>query len=238
MTRILLINPNTAEATTAEMVAIANAVASEGTEVSGATARHGPKMILQADELRAAVPEVMNIGLAASGDTDGIIIGAFGDPGVAQLRRQVSVPVIGIAEASMREAAEGGRRFGIATTTPALVEIIAAYAARLGLADLYAGIRLTPGDPLDLVADPPLLVEALAEAVRHSIECDEAEAVVIGGGPLGQAAIAVAARFATPIIAPVPAAMRRLMRLIVGARPATVRSSSPPPDARLLKRLE
>jgi Asp/Glu/hydantoin racemase len=128
------------------------------------------------------------------------------------------VPVVGIAEASMQEAAEGGRRFGVATTTPALVEIIAAYATRLGLADLYAGTRLTSGDPLALVADPPLLVDALAEAARHSIECDDAEAVVIGGGPLSKAAVAVAERFSTPIIAPVPAAMRRVMRMVDDAR--------------------
>jgi len=218
MTHILLINPNMSEATTAAMVAIAKAVAPHGTEISGATARRGPQMILQAEELRAAVPEVMEIGLAAAGDIDGIIIGAFGDPGVAQLRRQVGVPVVGIAEASMQEAAQGKRRFGIATTTPALVEIIAAYAGRLGLADLYAGVRLTSGDPLELVADPPLLVEALAEAARRSFECDEAEAVVIGGGPLGQAATAVAARFTTPIIAPVPAAVRQVMRMVAEAR--------------------
>jgi allantoin racemase len=218
MTHILLINPNMSAATTAEMVAIANAVAPQGTEVTGATARRGPKMILKAEELRAAVPEVIDIGLAAAGEIDGIIIGAFGDPGLAQLRRQVSVPVVGIAKASMQEAAQSGRRFGIATTTPALVEIIAAYAARLGLADLYAGIRLTSGDPLDLVADPPLLADALTEAARRLIECDDAEAVVIGGGPLGKAAMAVAARFATPIIAPVPAAMRRLMSMVGEAR--------------------
>jgi allantoin racemase len=214
MTHILLINPNMSEATTMEMVAIAKSVAPQGTEVSGATARRGPKMILQAEELRAAVPEVMDIGLARAGDIDGIIIGAFGDPGVAQLRRQVGVPVIGIAEASMQEAAQGRRRFGIATTTPALVDVIAAYTARLGIADLYAGIRLTSGDPLALVADPPLLVDALAEATRQSIECDDADAVVIGGGPLGKAAMAVAARFTTPIIAPIPAAMRRLVQAL------------------------
>jgi allantoin racemase len=214
MTRILLINPNTSEATTAGMVAIANATAPRGIEVAGATARRGPKMILQAGELRAAVSEVVEIGLAAAGKVDGIIIGAFGDPGLAELRRQVGVPVIGIAEASMREAAEGRRRFGVATTTPALVELIAAYAARLGLADFYTGVRLTSGDPLDLIVDPPLLVEALAEAARQSIECDGDEAVVIGGGPLGQGALALAPRFTTPIIAPIPAAMRCLLQAL------------------------
>jgi Asp/Glu/hydantoin racemase len=50
--------------------------------------------------------------------------------------------------------------------------------------------------------------------VRESIARDDAEAVIIGGGPLGQAATALAPRFTTSIIAPIPAAMRRLLTLI------------------------
>ena len=102
------------------------------------------------------------------------------------------------------------------------MDVIAARVRELGVADLYTGIRLTQGDPLTLVADPPGLVEALAEAVRQSISCDGAQAVIIGGGPLGRAAIALASRFTTPIIAPIPAAVRRLLRAIarrLGAGP-------------------
>jgi allantoin racemase len=154
---------------------------------------------------------VVALGLERASTVGGIIIGAFGDPGLAALREQVNIPVVGIAEASMLEAAEGGRRFGVATTTPALVEVIAARARTLGLAELYCGIRLTPGEALALVADPAALIEALAEAVRQSIAQDGAEAVIIGGGPLGLAAIVLAPRFATPIIAPIPAAMQRLL---------------------------
>ena len=184
-------------------------------KIIGVTARLGPPMILTADELAAAAPEVVALGLAEAPNVDGIIVGAFGDPGLAALREQINLPVVGIAEASMLEAAEGGRRFGVATTTPALIELIAARARELGLAHLYAGIRLTSGDPLALVADPERLVDALAEAVRQSIRRDGAEAVIIGGGPLGQAAIALAPRFTTPIIAPIPAAVRRLMQAMV-----------------------
>ena len=211
MTRILLINPNTSEKTTAQMVAIAAAEAG-GATVTGATAARGPAMILRNAELTAAASEVVALGLARAGEVDGIIVGAFGDPGLAELRAAVCVPVAGIAVASMLAAAEGGRRFGVATTTPALVDAIAQRADQLGLASLYTGIRLTEGDPMVLVADPPRLVEALAAAVRLSVEEDGAEAVVIGGGPLGEAAIALAPRFATPIVAPIPAAIRWLRR--------------------------
>jgi len=209
--RILLINPNTSVATTEQMTAIAQAVA-PGAKIIGVTARRGPPMILSAEELAAAAPEVVALALAEVPNVDGIIVGAFGDPGLPALREQINLPVVGIAEASMLEAAEGGRRFGVATTTPALVELIATRAHELGVAHLYVGIRLTSGDPLTLVADPERLVDALAEAVRQSIRRDGAEAVIIGGGPLGQAAIALAPRFTTPIIPPIPAAVRRLMQ--------------------------
>jgi len=194
------------------MTAIARAVAPRGVAVGGVTARRGPPLILTAEQLAAAAPEVVDLGVAAARRHDGIVVAGFGDPGLAELRARVGIPVVGIAEAAMLEAAAGRRRFGVATTTPALVALIAERARDLGVADFYAGIRLTGGDPLALVADPARLVDALAEAVRQSIERDGAQAVIIGGGPLGRAAIALAPRFATPIVAPIPAAMRRLLR--------------------------
>jgi allantoin racemase len=212
--RILLINPNTSRSTTDQMVAIAGTVAPPGTDIIGVTAPRGVPMILTAHELAAAAPVVLEMGISEGANFDGIIVGAFGDPGLAALRERMAVPVVGIAEAAILEAAARGHRFGVATTTPALVDVIAARVRELGVADLYTGIRLTQGDPLTLVADPPGLVEALAEAVRQSISCDGAQAVIIGGGPLGRAAIALASRFTTPIIAPIPAAVRRLVHVV------------------------
>jgi Asp/Glu/hydantoin racemase len=214
--RILLINPNTSAATTTQMVAIAQTEARD-VEIVGVTARRGPRMIIEAEELLAAASGVVEMGCAGAHKVDGIIVSAFGDPGLARLREAVGVPAVGIAEAAMLEAAADGRRFGVATVTPSLVTPIAERARELGLADLYTGIRLTSEDPLELAADPRRLAAALAEAVRQAIWCDGAEAVAIGGGPLGQAAIALAPLFATPIIAPIPAAVRRVLRAIGGA---------------------
>jgi allantoin racemase len=209
--RILLINPNTSHDTTAQMAAIARAVAPPGVAIAGVTAELGPKMILTPAELAAAAAEVVRIPLAQAEPVDGIIVAAFGDPGLDELRGRIAIPAVGIAEAAMLEAGEGGRRFSVATTTPALVDFIASRADALGIGHLYTGIRLTAGDPMALVAEPSRLVEALAEAVRQAIDEDGAEAVIIGGGPLGQAAIVIAPRFATPIVQPIPAAMRRLL---------------------------
>jgi allantoin racemase len=212
--RILLINPNTNKATTEMMVKIAQGSAPGDLEIVGATAPNGPLMIIDPEALAASAPQVVELGLALGKDASGIIISAFGDPGWADLRRQAKVPVVGIAEAAMLAASDKGRRFGVATTTPKLVASIDARAAELGLAKLYTGTRVTTEDPNALVADPARLVEALRKVVATCIEQDKAEAVIIGGGPLGNAAIALTPMFSVPVIAPIPAAVNRMVGLV------------------------
>ena len=209
--RILLINPNSSETTTEMMVGIARSCAPDDAAITGVTATRSPKMITRAKELAESEAEVVEIGLRAAKDADGIIISAYGDPGLHDLRGQVTIPVTGICEGSMIEASHGGRRFGVATVTPDLAGPIADNARALNLQHLYTGIRLTPGDPLELTKNPEKLNAALADAVRLSFDEDKADAVIIGGGPLGQAAIALAPLFSKPVIAPIPAAMRLLL---------------------------
>ncbi len=211
MIQILLINPNTSRATTDMMVAIARSAAPSGVEITSATAERGVPMILDAEALAASSREVLEVGLRLGRSVTGIIVSAFGDPGVSCLRSKVGIPVVGIAQAAMLEAAGNDRRFGIATVTPGLVGLIDKKAAELGLGQLYTGTRLTPGNPLELAAYPDRLIEALGLAVDSCIRDDGAEAVAIGGGPLGDAAATLALRFSIPVIAPIPAAVRLLM---------------------------
>lgn len=211
MQDILLINPNTSTATTAMMVDIAQSEAPQGFVIHGASAEHGVPMILNAPQLEAAAAGVIENWRKHGSTAKGVVIGAFGDPGIDALREIADVPVVGLCEASILEASQGGRRFGIATVTPDLVEPIDANVHALGVHAHYTGIRLTSGDPLALAAAPERLLEALAKAVAECIEIDHAQAVVIGGGPLGQAAQRLQQRFPVPVIAPIPAAMRLLL---------------------------
>jgi allantoin racemase len=209
---ILLINPNTSTRTTAMMVEIAQAAAGAAGAVRGATASVGVPMIVNEEELAASAPEVLRIARQEGPGISGIIVSAFGDPGLDLIRNELTAPAVGLCEASMREASIGARRFGVATVTPGLAGAIGRKAAGLGLGALYAGIRLTEGDPRELAADPVRLEEALAGAVEACIRLDGAEAVIIGGGPLGQAASALGPRFRVPIIAPIAAATACLLR--------------------------
>ena len=205
---LLLINPNTSLKSTVLMLHSARAAMPPCHAVLTATATRGAPMITNEAELAAAEEEVLAMGKARATLVSAIVIGAFGNPGLQALRQRVAVPVVGIGEAAMLEAAAGGRRFGIVTTTPALQGAIERGAHQLGLGRQLADIRFTSGDPLALADDPCLQEERLAEAVQACIELGGAEAVIIGGGPLARAADLLSLRFALPIISPVAAGMR------------------------------
>ena len=214
--RIMLINPNSSETTTAMMTAIAQGYAPDWV-VEGASATYGPPMITDETALKASGPEVVRLGLAAAvrADIAGIVVAAYGDPGFEDLAAALvrPLPLVGIGEASMEEAAAGGRRFGVATTTPDLAEAIRLRAIRLGHGALFTGVCLTREDPLRLAANPIAQTTALREAVEEAVRAG-AEAVIIGGGPLGESAAALADVCPVPVIAPLGAAMRKLRRLV------------------------
>lgn len=212
MKPILILNPNSNETTTEMMLAMARAVAPDRAFV-GATLTSSPAMIVTEEALLTAEAGVLALGLAQAPHVAGVAIAAFGDPAADALARRLAIPVVGICAASMIEAAAGGRRFGVATTTPALRARIDASAARLGLQHLYTGARFTAGDPIALSANPAGMLAALEETVAECFATDGAEAVIIGGGPLSQAAAALARRFKQPVIAPVAAAVRHLLRM-------------------------
>ncbi|XAH22965.1 aspartate/glutamate racemase family protein [Xylophilus sp. GW821-FHT01B05] len=205
---VLLINPNTSLDSTAMMARLLQQALPAGVELRCATAAHGVPMITTEAELAAAAAEVLRLGLAQAHTVDAIVIAAFGNPGIEALRAGVAVPVIGLGEASMQEAAAGGRRFGVATTTPGLADSIAHSAAQLGLGALFTGTRIPAAvDPLALAANPALQEACLAQAVQACM-ADGAGAVVIGGGPLAEAAERLGPRFAVPVISAVAAAGR------------------------------
>jgi len=214
MTTILLINPNTSERTTRLMLDAAAPDLPPAVTLRGATAARGVPMIVTEAALLASAEEVLRLGRAAGPDVAAIIVAAFGDPGAAELRNAVTVPVIGIGEASMREAASGGRRFGIATTTPALVGSIETMVEQVGLGRWFTGARVPAGDPLSLAADATRQEAALARAATECFDLDGAAAVIIGGGPLSGAARTLREQFGRRIVEPVPAAVRRALMVL------------------------
>lgn len=200
---ILLINPNSSAQTTSAMVEIAGEAAKTST-IHGVTMTGVPPIITTPEALDQAAEAVSQTPI--DGVYSAVIVAAFGDPGIDSLRARLSVPVVGIAEASLLEASQNGRSFSVATTTPALGPRIKERAAQLRLETECLSVRFTDGDPFVVMADTDRLVAALAKTIDQCIG-DGAQAVVIGGGPLAKAARVLKPHFDVPIIEPIVSAV-------------------------------
>jgi Asp/Glu/hydantoin racemase len=218
MTRLVLVNPNTSRASTEAMITIGRGCAQNGLSIRGVTAPFGAALITDEEALEQAALAVVSLAPRLRRTVcDGVIVSAFGDPGLQRLREALDVPVTGIAEAGMGAAAEKSRRFAVVTTTPGLTGVIARAAARYGYAAQFAGTFLTEGDPVALMAKPDTLVSALEATCRTAIREGGAETIVIGGGPLAPAARALAATLGVALIEPVPAAIHLAQQRAVHA---------------------
>jgi len=207
--RIVLLNPNTDRKVTRMMVEVASETLGTEFELDGRTVPFGSPIVTTPASLADAARHVVRTVKTLKNEAfSAIIISGFGDPGLGELKGMLSIPAVGIAEASMAEAAYGGRRFSIVTTTPHLKSSIEDTAARYGHAALLASVRITPGDAEETMADPLFLQCALLDACRIAHEKDGAEAIVIGGGPLAISARAIAAEVPVPLIEPVEAGAR------------------------------
>jgi allantoin racemase len=215
--RILLFNPNTSATVTADMVAIARKFAGKWADIQGQTAEFGPPIILNTFDLETAGRAVETFGerMAATGwPGQGIVIGAFGDPGLAALRLRTPVPAVGFGESAIAAAGAGGRAFSIVTTTPQLEASILQQVEQYGLSQSLRSIRLTPGVPEEVMADPDRLDRELAQLIDTVMAEDGSKAVLVAGGPLSASARRLGAQFALPIIDPVTASLARLGQML------------------------
>jgi Asp/Glu/hydantoin racemase len=217
---IVLINPNSNETATQSMADLARGAVGDVATIEGLSNASAPPLLTTPEDMANAIPGVVAAGVEAAKDprVAAIIVAAFSDPGLAELRASVQVPVFGIGEEVFREAARDGRQFGIVTVTPN-PELIASFEAKaeeLGFGAQYRGTRVTPGDPTELVKDPVKLDAALAAAVEESIDLDGAQAVIMGGGPLSASAIRLQPQFDVPLVVAVNAAARAALEATQG----------------------
>jgi allantoin racemase len=213
--RIALINPNTSTQATDLMLVSARQGLPAHVRVEGRTVRQGPALITHPKALAEASRIVADYGVEVAAEGfDALIISGFGDPGLHALRDSVKIPVFGIAQASITEAAQGGRHYSIVTVTPDLYPSLLQAAKTHGLNGTLASIRFTDGRLLDVMKTPEQLEAALLLACEKAVTTDGAQAIVIGGGPLAQAARSIGKSLYIPVIDPVSSAVRLAIKTL------------------------
>jgi allantoin racemase len=201
MPSLLLLNPNTTEAVTQQVLRRARALLPEAAELRGATARFGAAYIASEHALAVAGHaglDTFDEDARLHSAPDAVLLACFGDPGLFALREHARLPVIGLAEAAMREAAAQGS-YAIVTGGAVWPEVLLRQARSLGLADALVGTLVVPATGAELLADPAVAQRLLADLCRQAL-ARGAHTVVLGGAALTDFAPALQAQLDIPLL--------------------------------------
>lgn len=197
--KLLLVNSNSTGAVTDRMVSVARTVAAPGTTVTGLTAEGDPVIRSHLEFARAAVQTVVALKAEADGH-DAAIIGCFGDPGLKAARHELSIPVVGIAEAAMLSAHLLGSHYSIVTFGQHNAITIHDLARSYGLHTRLASVRIAEISHAAMLADPNQAIAACLAAAKQALDHDGADVLILGGGPITGLAAQLAPELGVPIL--------------------------------------
>ncbi len=227
--QLLILNPNTSAAVTDRLRAHVAAIAAPGVTLRTATAAFGARYI--ADEASFVVAGHAALDAYARhcdqhGEPDAVLLGCFGDPGVWALRERSGRPVVGLAEAAMREGARYGR-FAIVTGGAAWNPMLRRLAQTLDFTAALTDVQVVAPTGAQLAADPAMALSVLVAACRRAAV--GAQAVILGGAGLAGMAAQLAHAVGVPVIDSVTAGARALFGNCSGLM-ATTRGVTGPAD--------
>ena len=211
MPTALVINPNTSERMTAEIEATAKRVFLPPWDCTVICAPAGPESLESWSDYHLASIAMLPL-VEKHPDADGIVLACFGDPGLYLLKESCSVPVVGIAEASMSLAVLLGARFGILAGMGRAVELMDSMVRTYGMEARYAGTISLEMRVLDFDQDRATTLHVLEGASRQLRE-KGAEVLLLGCAGLTAFVQQLQARVEMPVIDSVEAGCRMLQTL-------------------------
>ncbi|TAG78534.1 MAG: Asp/Glu racemase [Burkholderiales bacterium] len=223
MPRLLIVNPNTSDSVTTALAARARALAPEGStedDTVAVTASFGAPYIV--DETSVAVASHALLAALAEhtekARPSAVLVGCFGDPGLLAARERCNVPVLGLADAAMREASALGT-FSIVTGGIAWPPMLRRLAASLGWQDALVDVVAVEKNGGELAADPMAARELLKRACEQALQSGKARSIIVGGAALAGFAEALRAEMPVPLIDSVDSGIRAAWRAASAQKP-------------------
>lgn len=209
--RLLVINPNSSASVTARINAAAQAAAQPGEEIVTIAATGAPELIVTPADAADAEQAVTRTLAAFAWPVDGIILASFGDTGLAAVRAQSDVPVVGIAQSAYAMASVLGPRLSIVSFSPDMAAALRKTANGYGHAQNVVAMHMVEGAVWD---DPGMIQDDLAPQLlalcQKSAREDQVNSIVLGGGPLAGLAARLQPEVSVPIIDGTTAAIATL----------------------------
>jgi Asp/Glu/hydantoin racemase len=225
MTELLLINPNTTASITNLVLKTARDFAGKETVLRAATGAFGPRYIASRAGYAIAGHAALDALANDKGRKDAVVLACFGDPGLAALKEVATVPVIGMAEASILQACALGRRFSIVTGGERWKPMLEEFVAAQGLSARLASVRTVAPTGADIARNPKAAMAVLAKGCRACVREDGAEVVILGGAGLASLAARLGAAVDVPLLAGLACAIS-MAEALARQKPAKANSGS------------
>lgn len=203
--RLIYLNPNSTEAMTRQVVAVAQAALPQA-EVLGWTNHAGPPAIEGPEHGAQAVTGLLAmLPEARAAAADVLVIACFDDTGLDALRAAAHCPVIGIGQAAYHMATLTAGRFSVVTTLPVSVPVLQQNIAQYGLSGGCVSVRASGLPVLTVEKGGAAVLARLTEEIALA-QGDGARAVALGCAGMSHLRADLAARSGVPLIDGVVAA--------------------------------
>ncbi|RZT35531.1 aspartate/glutamate racemase family protein [Cupriavidus agavae] len=222
---LLIVNPNISESVTSLIHAEARRTVSPNTRITMATAGFGVAYIETRFEALVGGYATACAASEHAGSFDGLVVAAFGDPGLAGLKELFDVPVVGMTEAALASACLLGQRFSIIAISHRIEAWYRETVAANGLASRLASIRSLQSPLRDIGTVQQDHTAALEEMSLRAVREDGADVIIVAGAPLAGLARALEGKIPVPVVDGVSSAIRHCESL-VALRAGTSREGS------------
>jgi Asp/Glu/hydantoin racemase len=230
MTEILLINPNTTKSITDLVLKTARRFAAKGTKLRAVTGAFGPRYIASRMGYAIAGHAALDALANDRGRKDAIVLACFGDPGLAALKEVATVPVVGMAQAAILQAAALGAHFSIVTGGERWKPMLEEFVANQGFASRLASVRTVAPTGADIARDPRAALALLAESCEACAIEDGADIVILGGAGLAGLADKLSAKVGVPLLDGLACAVS-MAEALAGQKPQGLGDPPPPVES-------
>ncbi len=170
--------------------------------------RAAPRNYISGSDMALAEIGMLEAGLEAEAEGyDAVCIDTMSDSGVAALRSELSIPVIGPGRAAVLTAMMLGNRFSVITMWERWRHLYEKSLSELGLAHACASIRsldIAPDNQTLLAGKEEDIFPALKSLADKCITEDRAQVIVLGSTTMHQAHSYLSERLSVPVINPGP----------------------------------
>lgn len=202
---VVVVNPNSSTGVTAELDAALDALRfAGGPPIRCLTLAEGPPGIETDAHIAAVIPPLRDLARAHAEGAAAFVIACFSDPGLADVRSAVDVPVLGIARCGLLTAMALGAPIGVISILDASVARHRRLYDDLGITASIAGDRPVGMHVTDL-ADGAVALDRIT-AVGEQLVDDGARAVVLGCTGMTRYRATVEHRLGVPVVDPTIAA--------------------------------